>query len=85
MSLAVGNLLSPNYSLNVQARFFHQPQNEPSKKINSLKEETMISLKVETFSLVYNNIRGLNRTAAISELEKFIDSYPTDLVALVET
>lgn len=45
----------------------------------------MSSLKAETFSLIDNNILGLNRAAAISELKRFVALYPTDLVALVET
>lgn len=45
----------------------------------------MSSLKVETFSPVYYNISGLNRIAAVNELGRFMDAYPTDLVALVKT
>lgn len=84
MLLAVGNLLLPSIHQNVQADFSQRPQNDPSKTLVRRKRKIVSLLKGDTFSLVYNNISGLNPKATIGELERFMDSYSTDLVALVK-
>lgn len=70
---------------NVQANFSNSRRMIRLKQTVRRKRKVMSSLNDKTVSLIYIRTEGLNRATAISELEIFMESYLTDLVALVET